>query len=77
VKTVIPGHGMPGTPDTLRSQSSFIGDLWTQVSAGKRAGKSVEQLIREVNLSAHGDFAADSQQNAAAIRNVYAKLQTP
>jgi glyoxylase-like metal-dependent hydrolase (beta-lactamase superfamily II) len=74
VKTVIPGHGGPGTPATLRAQSAFIDDLWKQVSAGKRAGKTPDQLIREINLTPHGDFAADTQQNATAIRNVYAKM---
>jgi hypothetical protein len=73
VKTVIPGHGSPGTPQTLRAQSAFISDLWKQVSAGKRAGKTAEQLIGEVNLTSHGDFAADAQQTAAAVRNVFAK----
>ena len=73
VKTVVPGHGAPGTPQTLRAQSAFIEDLWKQVSAGKRAGKAPEQLVQEINLGLHGDFAADPQQNAAAIRNTYAK----
>ena len=75
VKTVIPGHGGPGTLETVRAQSAFIDDLWKQVSAGKRAGKNSDQLIREISLVRHGDFAADTQQNAAAIRNVYAKAQ--
>jgi glyoxylase-like metal-dependent hydrolase (beta-lactamase superfamily II) len=73
VKTVIPGHGSPGTVETLRAQSAFIDDVWKQVSTGKRAGKTAEQLIREVELARHGDFAADAQQNAAAIRAVYVK----
>jgi glyoxylase-like metal-dependent hydrolase (beta-lactamase superfamily II) len=73
VKTVIPGHGSPGTLETLRAQSAFIDDVWKQVSAGKRAGKTAEQLVREVELARHGDFAADAQQNAAAIRAVFAK----
>ena len=73
VRTVIPGHGSPGTVETLRGQSAFIDDVWKQVSAGKRAGKTVEQLIREVGLARHGDFAADVQQNEAAIRAVFAK----
>ena len=73
VKTVIPGHGSPGTPQTLRAQSAFIDDLWKQVSAGKRAGKTAAQLIQEINLTPHGDFAADPQQTASAVRNVYAK----
>jgi cyclase len=73
VKTVIPGHGGPGTVETLRAQSAFIEDLWKQVSAGKRGGRTAEQLIQQIDLSQHGDFAADTQQNAAAIRAVFAK----
>jgi cyclase len=73
VKTVIPGHGSPGTVETLRAQSAFIDDVWKQVSAGKRAGKTVEQLVQEISLARHGDFAANAQQNAAAIRAVFAK----
>jgi glyoxylase-like metal-dependent hydrolase (beta-lactamase superfamily II) len=73
LKTVIPGHGAPGTAATLRAQSAFLDDLWTRVAAGKRAGKSVDDLIKQIDLSAHGDFAADAQQNAAAIRAMFAK----
>ena len=73
VKTVIPGHGSPGSVATLRAQSAFIDDLWKQVSAGKRAGKTADQLAQELDLSRYGDFAADQQQNRAAIRAVFAK----
>jgi glyoxylase-like metal-dependent hydrolase (beta-lactamase superfamily II) len=73
VKTVVPGHGAPGTADTLKAQSAFLDDLWKQVSVGKRTGKTVDQLLREVDLSKHGDFAADAQQNQAAIRQVFRK----
>jgi cyclase len=73
VKTVVPGHGALGTVATLRAQSAFLDDLWTQVSSGKKAGKSLEQLLKDVNLSKHGDFAADQQQNQSAIRAVFRK----
>ena len=73
VKTVVPGHGGVGTVDTLRAQSAFLDDLWTQVAAGKKAGKSLEQLLEDVSLSRHGDFAADERQNQAAIRAVVRK----
>jgi cyclase len=73
VKTVVPGHGDVGTVDTLRAQSAFLDDLWTQVAAGKKAGKTLEQLLTEVSLSRHGDFAADEQQNRSAIRAVFRK----
>jgi cyclase len=74
VKTVITGHGPPGTADTLRAQSAFLDDLWKQVSAGKKAGKTVDQLLKDVDLSKHGDFAADQQQNQTAIRQVFRKV---
>ena len=73
LKIVIPGHGDPGTVDTLKAQSAFLDDLWKQVSAGKKAGKTVDQLLKDVDLSKHGNFAADAQQNQAAIRQVFRK----
>jgi cyclase len=73
VKTIVPGHGELGTVETLRAQSAFLDDLWKQVSAGKKAGKSVDQLAKEIDLSKHGDFAADPQQNESAIRQVFRK----
>jgi glyoxylase-like metal-dependent hydrolase (beta-lactamase superfamily II) len=73
VKTVVPGHGDVGTVETLRGQSAFLHDLWTQVAAGKKAGKTLEQLQKEVNLSRHGNFSADEQQNQSAIRAVFRK----
>jgi glyoxylase-like metal-dependent hydrolase (beta-lactamase superfamily II) len=72
-KTVVPGHGNLGTIDTLKAQSAFLDDLWKQVAAGKKAGKTLEQLQKDVKLSAHGDFAADEQQNQSAIRSVFRK----
>jgi cyclase len=73
VKTVVPGHGSMGTVETLRAQGAFLDDLWTQVAAGKKAGKTVEQLVKEVDLSKNGDFAADAQQNQAAVRQAFRK----
>ena len=57
----------------MRAQSAFLDDLWKQVSAGKKLGKTVDQLVAEVNLSKHGDFAADQQQTRSAIRQVFLK----
>jgi cyclase len=73
VKTVVPGHGGLGTVATLRAQSGFLDDLWKQVSGGKKAGKTADQLVKEIDLSTHGDFAADAQQNQSAIRAVFRK----
>jgi glyoxylase-like metal-dependent hydrolase (beta-lactamase superfamily II) len=77
VKTVVPGHGEVGSVETLRAQRAFLDDLWRQVAAGKKAGRSLDQLQKEVTLSRHGNFAADEQQNQAAIRAVFRKAPGP
>jgi cyclase len=73
VTTMIPGHGAPGTTATMRAQAAFLDDMWNQVTAGKRAGKSADELARSIDLSRHGDFAADPQRNAGSIRAMYRK----
>jgi glyoxylase-like metal-dependent hydrolase (beta-lactamase superfamily II) len=74
VTMVVPGHGEIGTTSTLRAQSAFLSDLWTQVVEGKKAGKSLEQLQKEIDLSKHGDFAYTPQQNMNAIRAAFRKV---
>jgi cyclase len=75
VKTVVPGHGDLGSVGTLKAQSAFLDDLWTQVSVGKKAGKTVDELVKDVDLSKHGDFAADTDQNHTAVRQVFRKVR--
>jgi glyoxylase-like metal-dependent hydrolase (beta-lactamase superfamily II) len=73
LQTLIPGHGTPGTTATLRAQRAYLDDMWTQVAAGKRAGKSADELGRSIDLSRHGSFAADPERNAGSIRAMYNK----
>jgi hypothetical protein len=68
------GHGALGTTDTLRAQAAYIEDMWKQVQAGRRAGKSADQLANEIDLSRHGSFAADKDRNAGSIRALYRKI---
>jgi glyoxylase-like metal-dependent hydrolase (beta-lactamase superfamily II) len=73
VTMVVPGHGDVGTTATLRAQSAFLADLFGQVSAGKSAGRTLEEMLKNVDLSKHGNFAATPQQNQAAIRAAFRK----
>jgi len=73
VGTVVVGHGALGSTATLRGQSAYLADMWRQVRAGKRAGKSADQLAKEIDLSRHGNFAADADRNTISIRAMYAK----
>jgi len=75
VKTVVPGHGGLGDVSTLQAQAAYLDDMWKQVSAGKRKGKSDEQLAAEINLSRHGNWAADAERNKVAIRAMYKKAK--
>ncbi|MBI3683845.1 MAG: MBL fold metallo-hydrolase [Acidobacteria bacterium] len=73
VRTVIVGHGAIGDVTTLRAQAAYLDDMWRQVQAGKRAGKSDEYLVKEINLAKHGNFAADPARNAGSIRAMFRK----
>ena len=77
VKTVVPGHGALGTVATLRAQSAFLDDLWTAGVQRQESWQDLEQLLKDVDLSKHGDFAADQQQNQSAIRAVFRKAAEP
>ena len=72
VKTVVPGHGRPGTTDTLRAQRDYLKDMVEQVRAGIRASKTADQLVQEIDLSRHRPLGGGSSANS--VRAVYRKL---
>jgi glyoxylase-like metal-dependent hydrolase (beta-lactamase superfamily II) len=72
VKIVVPGHGQPGSTDTLKGQAAYLKDMVDQVRAGIRASKSADQLAQEIDLSRHRPFGARSSANS--VRTVYRKL---
>lgn len=74
VQTVISGHGTPAGPPALTAQREYLADLVSQVRAGKRAGKSADELARQIDLSKHGSWAANAAGNATSIRAVYKRL---
>jgi cyclase len=78
VRTVVPGHGDPGTASTLLGERDYLADMLQQVRAGIRAGKTADQLASEIDLSRHGSFGskehAKGMSNANAIRGMYRNL---
>jgi cyclase len=76
VATVIPGHGTPATKTALTAQREYLADMVKQVREGKQAGKSAEQLGKEINLSGHRTLAANAAGNATSIRAIYKRLDT-
>jgi cyclase len=74
VKTVVPGHGRVGAADILRGQRDYLAAIVEQVRAGIQAGKTLEALVREIDVSRHQPWAATPGANASAIRAVHRKL---
>jgi glyoxylase-like metal-dependent hydrolase (beta-lactamase superfamily II) len=74
VGTLVPGHGSLGTPATLRAQSAYLADMQKQVRAGLAAGKSADQLAKEVDVSRHGSFGVNPEQNQASVRAMCRRL---
>jgi glyoxylase-like metal-dependent hydrolase (beta-lactamase superfamily II) len=77
VSTIAPGHGALGDKSVLRAQRDYLSDMLAQVREGVRAGKPVEQLVKEIDLSRHGRFAANANTNANSIRAMYRKVSAP
>jgi cyclase len=74
VKTVIPGHGTPAATGALHAQREYLADMLSQVRAGKKAGKSEDLLATEIDLSRHGNLAANKAGNATSVRAMFRKL---
>ena len=68
IRTLVPGHGSLGTAATLRAQRAYLADMQAQVKAGLKAGRMPEQMAKEIDLSKHGSFGANAEQNAGSIR---------
>ena len=71
-KTIVPGHGRLGTPETLRGQRAYLADIVSQVRAGVRAGKSADQMAQEVDVLRHQPWG--SSPAGGTVRAVYRKV---
>jgi glyoxylase-like metal-dependent hydrolase (beta-lactamase superfamily II) len=74
VTMVVPGHGDIGTADTLKQQRDFLADMLEQVRAGIRAGRTADQLVKEIDLSKHKTWGPNTVSNERSIRAMYRKL---
>jgi cyclase len=50
VKTVLPGHGVPGGRELIEGQSQFMADLMKVVKAGVDSGKKLEEIQASVKM---------------------------
>ena len=68
---VVPGHGAPVDLQKVREQRDYLQDMLTQVQAGMRAGKTADELSREIDLRRHDSFGINPSANASSIRAVF------
>lgn len=50
VKTVLPGHGLPGGKELIEGQAQFMTELMKAVRAGVEQGKKLEEIQASVHL---------------------------
>jgi glyoxylase-like metal-dependent hydrolase (beta-lactamase superfamily II) len=75
IKIVVPGHGELGTMETLKQQRSYLEDMLRQVRLGIKAGKSKEQLVKEIDLSRHPVYGQNKVSTERSIRAMFDKLK--
>ena len=75
IKTVVPGHGEPGTTETLKQQRAYLADMLAQVRRGIKAGKTKEQLVKEIDLNRHPVYGQNKVSTARSIRAMFDKLK--
>jgi glyoxylase-like metal-dependent hydrolase (beta-lactamase superfamily II) len=71
IRTLVPGHGSLGSVETLRAQRAYLADMQAQVRSGRKAGKSADQLAKEIDLAKHGSFGVNAEANAGSVRAMY------
>lgn len=74
IKTVVPGHGELATVENLRRQRAYLADMLEQVRAGIKAGKTKEQLIKEIDLSKHPVYGENKVAIKRSIGDMYERL---
>ena len=73
-KIVIPGHGEPATAEHLKRQRLYLKDMLEQVSNGIKAGKSKEQVIKEIKLDKHPVYGENKVSINRSAGDMYEKL---
>jgi glyoxylase-like metal-dependent hydrolase (beta-lactamase superfamily II) len=66
-----PGHGPLGNKDNVRAYRGYMEDLRAQVLAAIRAGKSLEDTKKEVDLSKYKSWSGFEQMTQLNIEGMY------
>lgn len=72
---ISPGHSVTGTKDDVREFLAYLEDLRGAVLEGMNAGKSVEELQREIRLPAYAHFANYEEWLPLNVKGAYDQLE--
>lgn len=72
---IIPGHGLPATTAQLKEQRAYLADMLKQVRAGIKAGKTKEELVKEIDLSRHPVYGQNKISTARSVGAMFDKLK--
>jgi glyoxylase-like metal-dependent hydrolase (beta-lactamase superfamily II) len=72
---LVPGHGPIGRKADVAAFRGYLEDLRGQVLAAARAGKSLEETKKSVDLSKYKDWAGYEQMSQLNIDGVYRLVQ--
>jgi glyoxylase-like metal-dependent hydrolase (beta-lactamase superfamily II) len=70
-----PGHGPLGTKADVTAFRNYLEDLRAQVLAAARAGKSLDETRKSVDLSRYKDWAGYEQMGPLNIEGMYRLVQ--
>lgn len=70
-----PGHGALGTKANVTAFRGYLEDLRAQVLAAARAGKSLEDTKKSVDLSKYKDWGGFEQMGQLNIEGMYRLVQ--
>ena len=73
--TLLPGHGATGTRQDAADHGRYIEELYQQVLAAARAGKSLEQAQREITMSDYSDWGQYDAWRELNVKGVYERVQ--
>jgi glyoxylase-like metal-dependent hydrolase (beta-lactamase superfamily II) len=74
---LIPGHGAQGDASTIRGQRAYLAAMINGVRDGLAKGSSADDLVKQINLTAHNPWGQDQARNATSIRAICVKLNRP
>jgi len=75
IKTVVPGHGDLGNIESLKRQRAYLADMLQQVRQGIKAGKSKEELVKEIDLSKHPVYGQNKVSSERSISAMFDRLK--